>query len=321
MQPRNPANFASGETLDPTRINNGFQTMLRDLVNKTSKRYCYSSFRLGFTGMASSATADLNYLIKAPYAWEIVGIELVAYAPTAGTATSLSFTNSLTGAVALTCTPGSSTARGYNAQNIMCKSAANTEQTFSLAVTGAGWTLGKTVAIVHIRTDRGNAGVTYSDSVIEDALRVGAGETVDASQLNTVFTAYETKATANTNATNMPRIQVFTMRPVATSIDTADRDWRIPESYFNFHSMDVVSHGASGDDVTFTLLDAAGSTVTAVTVNGSGSVPVTSQGNSINASQSNNRYTDSTKDYIMRISRDASAPVAIPLAYAVLYYV
>lgn len=323
MIPRKAGQFATGDTLAPTRLNIGFEQMVRDLSASSDKRYCYSSFELDFTGMtAASVAADAtvaSYLIKAPFAYEIVAIELIGYAPLVVTATSVSLTNTLTGAVALACTLGTGVARGYAVQNMNAKSASLTEQTFTLAVTGALWTLGTTYAIVHIRADRGNAGDTYNSESILNAPRFAAGDSVSATTMNSAFTNYETMTTRNTAANKQLRIQVFSMRPVASTIAASDRDWRIFAGGTRFHSGDVVNHGAAGDDITCTLLDQVPASVFAVTVLGSGAPPTKTQSTSIADTQGSNAPKNSAVDYTMRFSRDTSTPAAIPLAYCVLY--
>lgn len=321
MLPRKAANFASGQTLDINRVNSGFEQIYRDLLASTSKRYAYSSFELDFTSLASTHTAAaFTFLIKPPVIWEVVGIELVAYEPTAGTATSLSLTNTLTGSKTTTVVPGTSAARGYATSNYVALGAASTEQTFTLAVTGAGYTLGRTYAIVHVRIDRGNAGVTYSTQNLVNMPRVASGETTTAATLNTAFSAYETATTANTATVDRQfRWQVFTMRPVAATILASDRDWRLPCNARLYHSLDVVNYGTAGNDVTFDLLDSSGVTLGfSRTVLGGN---IKSQGNVLSFIDPDAfGELDSTKDLTLRISRDVTAPAAIDLAYAVIYF-
>lgn len=323
MLPRKAANFAAGQTLSPTKLNQGFEQMQKDAYASTEKRYCYSSFQLDFTGMtAASVAADASvasYLIKAPFAWEIVSIELISYVPIVAGATSLSLTNTLTGSKALVCTPGASTDRGYASQNVTSKSAAATEQTFTLAVTGTGWTLGKTYAIVHIRADRRQAGSTFNTQTLESATRIAAGASVVAATINTAFTDYQTLVAANTAANKQMRIQVFSMRPVAVSIGSADDNWRIPATLLTFDSGDVVSHGASGEDVNFKIVDPSAGAIFSVTVLGNASVPQKTQSTSIATTQTDNSPTNPAKDFTVDISRIAGV-AAIPFAYCVIYY-
>lgn len=311
MKPRIPFEFASGETLAPTKLNDNFARMAEDLEETISRRYSDSSFVLDFTGVGpGTPTAARSYLIKAPFAYEIVGIEFVLFEASATTTLIISGTSNTI--PPLTVTAAGATTRALATTNAAARVAANTEVTFAISVLAA--TYDRCYAIIHIRHDRAPA-TSYS---LASAPRFAAGEAVAAAKVNTAFTDYETAVAADAAATNAMRIHVFPIRDMEVALQNSDRDCRIPSSESRLHSYDLVNHGAVGDNVTITVLDEAAATVSTTTVNGSGSPPAKTQGVSVDQTQGDDLSGDPASDWKLRFSRVGAAPV--PLAYVVTYW-
>jgi hypothetical protein len=310
-----PLDFVTGETLTPSKLNSGFEQMTKDLIESASKRFTHSCFKLDFTGLANTSTAEeFIFRIKPPFAWEVEAVELVLYEPT-GTVTNVRLASSLTNWQNVDVVPLGATTRARTPKNFTAYGSANVEQTFTLSVTAGGaYTLDACYAIVHIKADR----LTVASQKMADAPRFAAGESVAAGKVNTGFTDYESAVSANTAAIEDFRIQVFSLRAIAVALATSDRDLRIPASKFHFRSYDVVNLGAVGDNLTFTLLNAGGGTVSTVTVNGSGTPPAKTQGTAISHTQSTREPTVVGSDYKFRFTRAGAA--VIPLGYVVMYY-
>lgn len=312
MKPRIPFEFASGETLSPTKLNDNFMRMATDLEEVISRRYWDSSFTLDFSGVGpGTPTAARSFLIKAPFAYEIVGIEFVLYEPTAANAV-LSISGTANAIPPITATAAGATTRARETTNAAARVAANTEVTFSVSVWAA--TYDRCYAIIHIRHDRAPA-TSYGPA---SAPRFATGEAVAAAKVNTAFTDYETAVSAEAAATNGMRIHVFSRRDMASALPNSDRDCRVPSQESRLHSYDLVNHGAVGDDVTITVLDEAAATVSTTTVNGSGSPPAKTQGVSVNQTQGDDLPEDPNSDWKLRFSR--AGAVSVPLAYVVTYW-
>lgn len=317
MIPRSPTSLTN-ETLTPTKLNAGFNRLYQDLLASTNKRFCYSSFELNFSALASThATEDFKYYIKPPFAWEVVAVELFLYEPT-GTVTNVALSSTLTGWETVNAVPLGATTKVVTGDNFTAKGAALTEQTFTLTVTAGGaYALDRCYAVIHIRADRGNSGDTYNSLQLDDAPRWAAGEAVAAAKVNTGFTNYQTAVTRNTAADKQLRIQVFSIRDIAVALATSDRDLVIPSTGSRFHSYDVVNNGAVGDNLVFTLIDEVAATVSTTTVNG-GTPPQKTQSVTCTDTQTNSDPFFVGNDYILRFTR--AGAVIIPLGYVVVYY-
>lgn len=315
MIPKKPLSLTT-ETLSPAKLNTGFNTLYQDLVASTSKRYCHSSFELDFTGLTNlSGVESFKFYVKPPFAWEVESVELVCYPATAGAPTLVTLSSSLTGWVNLSVIPLTGVSKALDSDNFSASGLAAVEKIFTLGVTAPGaYTLGRCYAIITIKTDRGNAGTTYSSLALSDATRFAAGDSVAVAKVNTAFTTYETAVVANTACDKQLRMQIFSLRNIAVTLETSDRDLRVPSSAARFHSYDIINNGAAGNGLTITILNESAVSVSATTVNGG----VTTQSVSAAFTQTLNTPTTTTADYILRFTRSGAA--AISFGYVVVYY-
>lgn len=311
MKPKIPFTFATGDTLAPTKLNDNFLQMALDLEEVLARKYFYSSFVLDWTGLTSGApSAEHTFLIRAPFAYEIVGVEVVLY--DASTPATLTITGAGTSFEPMVLTAAGATTEVRDTSNNVVRVPANTEVSFTMD-TWAG-PMDKCYAVVHIRHDRAPA-TTYSRA---NAPRFAAGESVAAAKLNTAFSDYETAVAADAAATNGMRIQVVTHRPMAVALAASDADTRIPATGRILHSYDLVNHGTVGNDVTITVLDEAAATVSTTTVAGAGTGGAKTQGVSVNQEQANTDPTTVADDWKLRFSRIGAS--SIDLAYTVMYW-
>jgi len=318
--PRTPIIFQSGKTLYAQRLNRAFERMYRDVSDSMDRRYTHSTFKLDFTGLTSASTAEeFVFRIKAPFAWRVDFVELVAYPATVGSPTLVSLASSMTGFRTATVVPLTGTSRARGTETMNASAASNTEITFTLSVTAPGaYTLGRCYVVVHMTSDRGNAGTSYPKVSLGDAMRVGSGTFVEAGTINSKFTEIDTAANANKLAIKDQRIIVFSARNIPAAFPSSDADMRIPATSSKLNSYDVVNLGAVGNHISGRILSAARATLVATaTANGSGSPPSKTQGTSLSHTQVSSDPGTPASDYFIQMTRAGAA--TIPLAYVVLY--
>ena len=315
-QARVPFIFASGETLSPKKIVSNFQQISKDVTDVQAQRYTYSSFVLDYSGIASADDVSLRtFRIRAPIAYEIVGVEIEYYDNAASTVV---LSNATTGFTSVSLTSsGTLTTRAYIYKNQNCRVAASTNCDFIL--TPSAGTVESCRVKVHIRASRfSSAPADYSPT---DIPTFASGDTVDASVLNTEFTEIETATTADAANQLDLRIQVITRRNVISPVPTTDSVVRIPSSGRRIFQTDITIVAVATNNITATLRDETAVAVdTEVSVAaGATTISLVNSG-TINDTQSVDAPQTSGSDYTMTFARSGAGVATIPLFYSVIYY-
>jgi hypothetical protein len=312
MIPKLPAYF-DVEALSPGKLNRGFEVMHRNLINSYSRRYCYSSFLLDFTGLAAAHNAGaLTFLIKPPFDCDIVGAELVSYEATG--LTNITLNSTVNNWEPVSVTPAGVNTKARSVKNLFSNVFAGGEYSFTIAFTGSAFPLNGTYALIHIRSDRLSASATPPGLTEKDAPIFVSGETVSAAKLNAAFSDYIDDVNANSVSNRQMRLQVVTKRSVPSSIAAADASFRLVQNQLQFHSVDFITVcNTAGQNSRFEIKNA--SAVTQHTVNSAGVVGTSKvQGSSFTQTQGTGT------DWFLTFSRTLGAST-VDLAYAVIYYV
>ena len=321
MIPRSIVSFEDGETLTPTKLNKGFEKLYSDMADVTRKKYNHFSIQLDFGGLDDTHTdKDKQYyipnipLFAGAYGsheldFEIISAELVLYEATGNVTTvSLGFTGAGNWNT-LSVAPAGATTRSKDIKNQAALHLNGSYFTVTVAASATPWILDRCYAVIHCR-----ASMTGNPVVeLEDAPRFAAGESVDASKVNTGFTTFENYLAGHYE--NKPRISVYTWRPLAVAPASSDIDFRIPDSARSIFQLDVYQTGDTGNNVTATILDDTGATVATATAVGATGTLTTGTAQPI-ATQDENDFDDPADDYKLRISRTGAA--IVPFVYVII---
>lgn len=313
---RVPHVFATGETLSPSRINSNFEAIARDVKDVMDQRFSYSSFTLEWVGIADTADTELrSYYIQAPYAWEVVGVELVGYDGASVTCT-LSATGFTSGWENVAVAMAGANTRAKQDANFVARAAAEANVKFTLSVSGTA-TIDRCYAVIHIRADRGNAGQTYTEYRPSNALRVLPGAASSASELNTEFSTIETSVSQASAATRQMRIQVFTRRSFSSTV-ASDRAVRVPATGMTLRRLALYVVGAVGPTVTGAVLDETSTGVSSLSLATTGATSTASINGNTTDTQSFNDPDDTADDYYLRFTH--SGVGTVNLAYLVVFW-
>jgi hypothetical protein len=214
----------------------------------------------------------MRYTFPTPFAFEVVGLELVLFADEADVAS-----------VTLTMVSGTTTetisvdalgaaVRARNESNARVVVASGASPVFQLSVTAVGtpWTLTRCYAVVHIRTDRG------ATSAPSGATGIGQGTAVSRAPLNTLFTALSAVTSSDAALTTCGRISVHTYRaPAMGLVPLGSGSARLPMSEQRIVQASSGIVATAGNNWTATLTRQSGTPVWAATLVGGGAALVT----------------------------------------------
>lgn len=315
MIPVIPFKFSNNETLSPKKLVANFQEISKQITKLQGKRYTYSSFVLTFDGITSADDVALRtFRIRAPLAYEVVGVEIQYYDNAASTVT---LTSTASGFQTVTLTSsGSLTERAYIYKVQNCIVGSLTDTDFILAVSAG--TVETCKVIVHIRSSRFSA--EPANYTLSDVMAIPSGGTTSAANLNTEFSEVAAAVTADSASQQDLRIQVITRRNVVTPFPTTDTPIFLPSSGRSIHSMDATIVAVATNNVSATLRDETGGSVVSVSTVANGATTIVRTTASVNDTQSVDDPDDSADDYLITMSRTGAGVATIPLFYTVIYY-
>lgn len=316
MKAHNPWTYVTASTLETSRQAENLRLLMNDLGDAMSRRYYYSSFELDWSLLTETSVAgERTYSFAAPWAYEIVGVELVAACAATGTAT-LSFAGGVTGAENVVATFAGATTRAYASANFIASCSTSTVS-FTLTLSPAAYTLTACKAVIHIRTDRGNAGDTFTQ-FSTDVLTYGLP--TNQATFTNIYTSAGTSVTQNGAATKKPSIQVFTTRNIlgGAAIPSSDLDLPIA-AYAVSRRMQRITVGctvANTSTVVGSVRDnTAASTAISVTVTGAGATTLATGTTTSTATIG----SQPTTDPVIRIDRGTGTGACL-FAYAVVFW-
>lgn len=230
--PHVPYTFASGETLTPRKLTGNLKQIAADVSDNLSKRFYYSSFVLDFSGCSGTPSEEKTFRIKAPYYYEIVGVELVLYHASGSTVTLSATGSGLSGWTDVSVASAGATTKAKEVANFVASNTADTEVAFTISTAS----LTSCKAVIHIRTDRGNAGASHAEYT---PTTIASGAAVARATLNSEFTSATAAVARDTNNDKGQRIQVFARRG-AGALTVARNSIRIPSSSQRIAAFDIV---------------------------------------------------------------------------------
>lgn len=306
-----PIKFATGDSVRPSVLNENFQRQHADVADDVARQYHHGCFKLDFSGLGvvDNGTAKAAFLIKAPRAWEIEGVELYVYGATTVTGVTLAATGT-TGWADATATPAGATTRAYGTSDARATVAASTEVAFSLTCAGAGVTTA-CWAMVHYRTSRNTGAATPT----LDPVRFDDNDDVAAAKLNTAFTAIETITATNTANDKQMHISVHQYRPASAAISAEQGVTKIADGGRRLNSADVVVVGDNTVTMTWALTDP---TVSIALVGNGTTAKTQNYTTGLPASQTTNDPGTVAYDSTLTVSRSGAGNV--DLTYCVLYW-
>ena len=316
MKSRTLVQFTNAANVNPSVINENLQGVALDVADAQAQRWCYSSFILDFTGISDTDNVNArSFTITPPWYIEIVGVELQHYDASSAVCTLSASGSGLTGWSDVTTTgAASATTRVYSAANFQAKNTASSSLTFTASLSATS-TPAALRAVIHIRTDRFNAGnalTTYSPTLVQ------SGATTSASALNTEFTNIASAVAADTAAYRQPRIDVICRRNAATT--------PIEECYFNdpsygrrIESWDARIVATATVTATWTYVDDGASTLATNAVTGSGATSTAANAGATSGLPAfpGNAPATPANDYSFQLSRSGAGTLS--LTYIVLY--
>lgn len=323
MKPKAFYRFKDGPNFSPSAMLSNLRTAAHDINEARSRRYTYSSFVLDYTGVSSTTTTDaLEYRFQAPWDYDIVGIELVAYASSNVSAVILQALNS-----------GGSDAVDVRAEvtGVNVRAAAqfagcinvpsSVENAFILSPVQTGaWTMNSCRVTVYIRTDRSSG----SDWDLEDdqALLPRPGLTTSATDMNTILATGQASADALTGGMDISQTLMVVSRRNLTAAPLAARelDNRIPASSRRLTHMQAGLVCAATSSMAFSFRDTAAASLSSFNVTGNGATNL--RVSSLQTTPVTLAVTDpddSNDDNYARINRNSGTDTIV-FAYLVLFF-
>jgi hypothetical protein len=215
--------FRSGATLSPDDINAHQESLKRGLQGNIDSRYTTSFFILPFDATDLSLAVGARKIpIRAPVAYDIVGVEF--YAASATVSATLSAPG-LTGWSDVEAASSSAAEYTGASDSFVAHVAADTEVAFTVSGTGV---LTSGYAVIHIRHDRHQgAPPTWSPLDLKSATTIGGS--VSASAMLTSLTDFDAAVSADNTPAAAAQLRIWVDRRHIYSA-TAHQYRRIPAS-------------------------------------------------------------------------------------------
>lgn len=318
MIPRLPYAWDVGQTLSPDRLTGQLRRMAADINTSMSRRYTYSQIVFPLYGIASTDTWNNSLIFAAPFNYDIVSAEVVYY----GSANLTRVTFSV-GGTQLTVYNAGVGIRSTGTWNTSKHINTITNSQFGIVATAStgAWNIEGGELVVTIRTDRGNAGLSYPDLTYLESNLPAPGAASSETKLNTEIAKATASIAADIAADRCMRIEARVWRNVPAGALTADRaKFRVPQSLRRLSHLWATIVCAATSSVTFSLQNAVPADVASTTVVGAGVVvPATSGLVTAGVSQPLDTPYTSANDYFAAIARSSGTDV-IKFAYLLFFW-
>lgn len=193
---------SGGENISPHQVNENAWALYDAAVRAMANRYNYFPVVLDLNELAANESAvEGQWIIDAPFSYEVTGAELTVYGDDDGTPSSgtdsITLTCSASGWNTLTATAdhASPNTAGRDFLNQSLRVAADTEVTWTISLPTTGNAKVRARAILYCRHDCiAEAGLSVSDLAVPP--QVKDGDTYDITEWNTWFSAFAADLTS-----------------------------------------------------------------------------------------------------------------------------
>jgi hypothetical protein len=303
--PSLPAHLVrTGQHLGADWMNRIREDIQREHDELIGNRYTESFFIVPIGALTNTSTTGAHrVLVKAPFAYDIVGVDLVV----CGTAGTYILTCSgVTGASTLSTTTDGTTTHSPVYANWQARVAAATEVSFILSTTLGAYTVTESYAIVHIRHDRHQAAPPTNWAPPD----LKTGDHRAHAGVSAMFSSWNAAVAVDAAATTIGVIQIVPNASTQSmQLPATQRVWTTADFYFV---------AAAGRTITSRIRDKVPTTQATATFAGGGATTTSVQGVAVTGDpQVDDDPDDSADDWI--VDNTMAGAGTIEKIYTVLY--